>query len=195
MSGVLNLYFFGDLIESSDKDIMPTSKQNILYFKYSNNSYLNSFNISNNLICREKELFTKSINVFLCHSSEDKPVVRLLYNKLISNGMIPWLDEVNILPGQDWHLEIKKAIKRSDAVLVCISKNSITKRGYVQKEIMYTIDVASEQPESSIFLIPVRLENCIVPESLSRWQYVDLFDVNGYSRLLSSLNSLQLNNK
>lgn len=30
-----------------------------------------------------------------------------------------------------------------------------------------------EKPEGIIFLIPALLENCVVPERLSRWQWVD----------------------
>ncbi|MCP4590371.1 MAG: formylglycine-generating enzyme family protein, partial [bacterium] len=47
--------------------------------------------------------------------------------------------------------------------------------------------MADEKPEDAIFVIPVRLESCIVPERLSRWHYVDLFDERGVSRLLKAL--------
>ena len=42
-------------------------------------------------------------------------------------------------------------------MLVCLSHNAITKRGYVQKEIRYALDAADEQPESTIYLIPPKL--------------------------------------
>ena len=101
--------------------------------------------------------------------------------------MNPWLDHYNLLPGQDWNLEITKAVKNSDIVIVFISQDSISKSGYIQKEIKFAIDVASEQPEEKIFLIPARIEKCNVPQSLSKWQYVDLFSPDGYDRLLNSL--------
>ncbi len=125
--------------------------------------------------------------VFLCHSSEDKDKIRDLHRRLRRDGMHPWLDEEDILPGQDWEGEIRKAIKSSRYVLVCLSKGSIIKRGYLQKEIRQALSVAEEQPEGSIFLIPVRLEPCEVPSWLDVWQWVDLFSANGYKRLLRSL--------
>ena len=64
---------------------------------------------------------------------------------------------------------------------------SITKTGYVQKELKRALDVADEQPEGSIFLIPVRLEECEVPERLSSFHWVDLFRQQGYERLMKSL--------
>ena len=127
------------------------------------------------------------LKVFLCHASDDKPLVRELYGRLAEGGIEPWLDEVDILPGQDWDLEIKQAVRRADAVVVLLSRASTTKRGYLQKEIKIAFDTAAEQPEGSIFLIPARLEDCAVPESLQKWQYVDLFRENGFDRLLRSL--------
>ena len=46
---------------------------------------------------------------------------------------------------------------------------------------------ADEQPDGVAYLIPVRLEECEVPERLKRWQWVDLFRDGGYERLLQGL--------
>ncbi len=43
----------------------------------------------------------KPLRVFLCHSSRVKAAVRKLYALLQSDGFDPWLDEEDILPGQD----------------------------------------------------------------------------------------------
>ena len=125
--------------------------------------------------------------VFLCHSSTDKPKVRKLYQQLNIEGIAPWLDEEDILPGQDWQQEITKAVRSANVVLVCLSQNSITKTGFVQKEIKHALDIADEQPEGEIFIIPVRLEECNVPDRLSRWQWVNIFEDNGYIRLMKAL--------
>jgi hypothetical protein len=127
------------------------------------------------------------VRVFLCHSSEDKPQVRELYRRLISDGYDAWLDEENVLPGQDWEFEIRRAVRRANAVVVCLSRTSVSKTGYVQKEIGFALDVAAEQPEGQIFIIPVRLEDCDVPDRLSRWHWVDLFNENGYQLLVRGL--------
>ena len=129
----------------------------------------------------------RRLKVFLCHASGDKPAVRDLYHRLRGAGFDPWLDEENLLPGQDWQLEIPQAVRSSDAVLICLSRRAVTKAGYVQKEIRYALDVADEQPEGAIFLIPLRLEECEVPHRLRRWQWVDLFHEKGYERLLCAL--------
>lgn len=127
------------------------------------------------------------LKIFLCHSSGDKPAVRNLYQQLKANAFIPWLDEENLLPGQDWQIEIPKAVKESNVVIVCLSQSSTTKEGYVQKEIKYALDVADEKPEGTIFIIPLRLEECNVSERLSRWQWVNLYEDNGFEKLKRAL--------
>ena len=129
----------------------------------------------------------RRLKVFLCHASGDKPAVRDLYHRLCADGTDPWLAEEDLLPGQDWQLEIPKAVRSSDAVIICLSSRAITNAGYVQKEIKYALDVADEQPEGTIFLIPLRLEECDVPERLRRPHWVDFFQERGYERLLRAL--------
>jgi hypothetical protein len=99
----------------------------------------------------------------------------------------PWLDEEKLLPGQDWRQEITSAVKRSDVVIVCLSSSSISKTGFVQNEIKYALDAADAQPEGTIFLIPLRLEECEIPDQLSRWQWVNYFEETGYPRLMMAL--------
>ncbi len=134
-----------------------------------------------------KGLSSKHLNVFLCHGSEDKPTVRDIYLRLREDGVKPWLDEKEILPGQDWDAEIKSAARTSDAILVCLSSRSVRKEGYVQKEIRLALDVAQEKPDGTIFIIPVKLDDCQLPERLRNWQWVDWRDEDAYSRILRSL--------
>jgi outer membrane protein assembly factor BamD (BamD/ComL family) len=129
----------------------------------------------------------RPLKVFLCHASGDKPPVRELYKRLTTEGVDAWLDQEKLLPGQDWRMEIPRAVREADVVVICLSKKSITKEGYVQKEIKFALDIAEEKPEGTIFLIPARLEDCIVPDRLNRWQWVDLDDDNGFIKLLRSL--------
>lgn len=129
----------------------------------------------------------RKLKVFLCHSSGDKPAVRTLYQRLCADGVEPWLDEEELLPGQQWEQEIPQAVRAADAILVCLSRSSITKEGYVQKEMMYALDAAKEKPEGTIFLIPLRLEDCEIPDRLKDWHVGSLFEERGYEKLLRAL--------
>jgi hypothetical protein len=130
---------------------------------------------------------TRRLRVFLCHSSADKSRVRPLYDRLTDSGIGPWLDERDLLPGQRWQEVIPRAVRESDAVVVCISKGSAERKGYLQKEILTALDAAEEQPEGAIYLIPAKLEECDVPERLRPYQWVNLFDEPGYAMLLRAL--------
>jgi cold shock CspA family protein len=132
---------------------------------------------------------SRAVNVFLCHSKQNKAAVRNLYQRLRSENINPWFDEESLLPGQDWDYEIRKAVKSSDAVIVCVSKDSVSKAGYVQKEIKHALDIADLQPEGTIYLIPLKLEECDMPDKLSRWHWVNYFEENGYDQLMRALHS------
>lgn len=118
----------------------------------------------------------RKLRVFLCHASQDKPVVRELYQRLLAEGWIdPWLDEEKILPGQNWNLEIETAVEAADAVIVCVSSVSVAKEGYVQKELRRVLEIATEKLEGAVFVLPVRLDECVVPRQLRDRQFLDYF--------------------
>jgi hypothetical protein len=129
----------------------------------------------------------RRIRAFLCHSSADKPKVRDLFSQLATSGIEPWLDENSLLPGQDFNLEITTAVRNSDVVIVCFSRSSVTKVGYIQKEMRLVLDVADEQPEGSLFIIPVRLEECDIPNRFKHLHYANLYEHDGFSKLLNAL--------
>ena len=135
---------------------------------------------------------SRPLRVFLCHSSDDKPTVRELYGRLESEGWIDaWLDEIKLYPGQDWNYEIEQAVEEADVILVCLTKNSVTKEGYIQRELRIILDYADYKPEGALYIIPVKLEECEPPKRIRRWQYADYFPESNrgiaYQRLLESL--------
>ena len=125
--------------------------------------------------------------VFLCHCSEDKPMVREIDRVLKSNGFQPWLDEDDIFPAHLWDKEIKQGLRSSHAVIICLSNTFVRKEGYVQKELRYAIDIANEKPEGVVFLIPVRLDNCEILPSLADLQFIDWFKLDGSEKMLRAL--------
>jgi hypothetical protein len=125
----------------------------------------------------------RGLVVFLCHCSEDKPTVRVMDRMLKAEGFQPWLDEDDIMPARLWDKEIKRGLRSSHAVIVCVSQTLARKEGFVQKELRFAIGLADEKPDGALFLIPVRLEECAMPPSLEELQYIDLFRPDGYDRL------------
>jgi tetratricopeptide (TPR) repeat protein len=134
----------------------------------------------------------RKLKVFLCHASEDKPAVKDLYRKLNAEGWIDaWLDAKKLKAGQEWNREIENAIDECHVVLACISSTSVDKEGYVQKELRAFLRLAQEKAEGTIFIIPLKLDKCQVPDPLQSWQWVDYFPGSqrgrAYQRLLEGL--------
>lgn len=126
-------------------------------------------------------------NTFISYCRADKLEVKKLYHQLNNDGFSVWFDEEKLLPGQDWSLEIENNLRRATTVILCLSSNSVTREGYVQKELKLALNVAQEKPEGTIYIIPVRLDSCDVPKSLQKYHWVDLFESNGYERIKQAL--------
>ena len=129
---------------------------------------------------------SRPLKVFLCHAHSDKDAVKILYARLKREGVDVWLDKEKLLPGADWEYEIRKAVRESDVVIVCLSKQ-FNQAGFRQKEVRIALEEADKKPEGEIFIIPARLEECDNLESLSKWHWVDLFESNGFQRLILAL--------
>ena len=128
------------------------------------------------------------ISVFLIHAHSDKEVVHKLYTRIImEDGVNVWLDTKKLQPGQDWQSEIRNALLRSDVVIVCLSHGFNKQQGYRHEELKLALEKANFLPDNEIFIIPVRLEKCDMPESLRHLHRVDLFKPGGYKKLLRSL--------
>ena len=72
---------------------------------------------------------TARSQLFLAHAREDKPQVKKLYADLKARGLNPWLDEMDLVPGQIWKDEIQKAIREAAVFLACLSSRSVEKVG------------------------------------------------------------------
>lgn len=135
----------------------------------------------------------RPLKVFLCHSSQDKPTVKELYDRLISEGWIdPWLDKERLKLGDDFDLEIEKAIESTDAVIAFISENAVKKTGYIQKELRLVYDAQMYRPDGELFTIPLRLEGCEPPHRFKYWHWGDYFGEEKEKTYQSLLNSLKL---
>jgi hypothetical protein len=131
------------------------------------------------------------LKVFISYAREDAQAARQLCDRLVAAGHEPWLDQVSLLPGQDWQLEIRRAVRAADAVITLISKRSAAKVGYVQKELRLAVDAAERRPEGRIFVIPVLLDDAAVPDSLSQWNHLDATRSDWFEVLVRTLDHIR----
>lgn len=125
--------------------------------------------------------------VFLSYARQDKDTVLEIYTFLKENGCDTWMDVKNILPGQAWEYEIERAIENSNYFIACLSTHSVNHTGYVQTELKKALKILDRFPEGKIFLIPIKLDNCPIPPSLSGRQCADWLDEEERAKMLHSI--------
>jgi hypothetical protein len=95
--------------------------------------------------------------IFISYAQQDLEQVERLYKRLTRAGFNPFLDQKSTLVGQKWEQSIRRAIRNSDLFLACLSKESVDRRGMIQKELKQALDILQEKLDEDVYLIPVRL--------------------------------------
>ena len=125
--------------------------------------------------------------LFLSYAHADETIACDLYDQLRVSGFCPWMDVRDLHPGEDWRLAIESAIQECDFFILCLSPNSIGRRGFLQREIRIALDRVMELLDHDIYFV-VRLSPCPRPNQIAKYQTVDLYESNGYDRLVTALN-------
>ena len=136
------------------------------------------------------------IQIFLAHAHEDKEEVLKLYNRLKKAGYKPWLDKEDLIAGQNWRSVIPRVIKDSQLFIACLSKCSISKRGYIQNEFKIALNQFASFPSDSIYFIPLRLNECEIPDlrqdeyglNLRDIHWLDYWEADGFEKLERAIN-------
>ncbi|MDM8539755.1 TIR domain-containing protein [Desulfococcaceae bacterium HSG9] len=130
------------------------------------------------------------MKVFISYAREDLATAQKLYKDIKNVGAVPWMDEYDLLPGQNWKIIINQVLKKTSYVLVLLSSRSLSKRGYVQKEMKIALNLLDEFPPDQIFVIPVRLDECNpVDERLQNIHHINLFPdyENGLNQIVRAI--------
>lgn len=128
-----------------------------------------------------------SVSVFISYAKEDKAFAAELYEALESRKLEPWMDKPpgvfrprGLMPGEHWKVRLRSEIERAVRAILVLSKVSISKRGYVQREFRYALEVMDGLPVGDRFVVPLLIDDCKPPElvvgttSLADLQWTDL---------------------
>ncbi|CCN70388.1 toll/interleukin-1 receptor domain-containing protein [Vibrio nigripulchritudo] len=123
--------------------------------------------------------------VFISYSHADHDFVHRVALDL--KGLYDvWVDFIRLKAGENWENKILENIEEGDKVILFFSSVGLGKRGYFQSEIR-TIGKAKDMfPEDSIFVVPVRLDECKVPRAYREHHYIDYFKI-GYGDFFTKL--------
>ncbi len=127
--------------------------------------------------------------LFLSYAQEDHAKVHEIGDRLWNDGFLTWFDKKDLKPGDYWQNQIKEGIEKADFVLAFLSRKSVSKRGYVQKELRYILQEKNKRPLGQKFIVPIRLEPCDVPTQFANIQWLDYWEDGAYEKLKSTFTS------
>lgn len=97
---------------------------------------------------------TDAFDVFLCHNSADKPVVKHIGQQLIAQGIRPWLDEWEMRPGLPWQEALEQQIGKIKSAAVFVGQNGMGPWQNLEQQAFLRDFVLRKTP-----VIPVLLPN------------------------------------
>ncbi|MDM8515694.1 toll/interleukin-1 receptor domain-containing protein [Desulfobacterales bacterium HSG16] len=115
------------------------------------------------------------VKVFISYAREDYETAKKLYDDLKEAGVTPWMDKENLLPGQVWKPAVTKAIKQSRFFLALLSSRSVSKKGFFHTKLKKALEVFDEFAEEDIYLIPLLINDCEIPERVEHIHCTELF--------------------
>jgi hypothetical protein len=124
-------------------------------------------------------------DVFLSHSSIDKPWVTQLKNDLLRYGVSVWLDKDEIRPGDLFAEVLEQALDNCRTVALVVSPEALAS-GWVKEEYYHALSLAKTR-ESPRQVIPVILRDAQIPGFLQSRNWVDFRDKTAYSQNLWKL--------
>jgi TIR domain-containing protein len=104
-------------------------------------------------------------SAFVSYVRENRKVVDRLCATLRGGGIQVWLDRSEIVPGADWKVAIRQAIRSGDYFIACFSRQyGRRKKTYMNIELGLAIEELSQAKAERPWFIPVLLSNCEVPD-------------------------------
>ena len=110
-------------------------------------------------------------NVFMSHSSDDKPIVRRLAGRIKDAGHTVWLDEEQLHIGDSLVDGLGESVTTADFVVVALSPSSVASP-WVRQELNAALADQIERSQTKV--LPVVVGPCEIPPLLRDRIYADV---------------------
>ena len=136
-----------------------------------------------------KPLLSGSPNarIFVSYAREDQVPAGALVSFLRAAGFDIWFDKDSLYAGQDWRTVIEQEIAHARLLVICFSRSSVDKTGFVQKEMRLALQQTELRPSSRVYIIPVSLGWLCGASSLQRLHVLDVGAPDASRRLLEAI--------
>jgi TIR domain len=125
--------------------------------------------------------------IFISHSSVDKPFVKRLEAELSKDKSLKfWIDENEILAGEDIQKSISKSLSSSDYLLLVISDNS-TKSSWVNFEVSQFMSFADGKNIIPIVVSKGQKFSEPIDNLIRRLKYLDFSNDNNWDKNIASI--------
>ena len=111
------------------------------------------------------------MSIFISYAKEDRAKAEELYLALEKRGLLPWMDKppapytlTGLRPGEQWRTRLESEIRKASRVILLLSRTSVAKIGYVQREFRLALDVMNAMPPNARFAVPLMIDDCSPPE-------------------------------
>ncbi len=107
--------------------------------------------------------------VFISHASQDKPFARRLSDAVADMGLNPWLDEADMVAGDDLPASISAALAEAVAVIVVVSTAS-DQSNWLKYELRLATPRMIQQ---ELVIVPVRIDDAELPPEIRSLLWAD----------------------
>lgn len=125
--------------------------------------------------------------VFISYSRKDISFVEQLASDLKSAGLDVWYDVSSLGGGSRWRMEIEKAIRNGQFVIVVLSPDSIASE-WVEREFLFASNLKKK-------IIPLMYRHCDLPLNYLDLNYIDVQGKKYQQEFPDLLNALAIDSK
>lgn len=123
-------------------------------------------------------------DLFLSYSSQDNIIASFLFRELERQGISVWLDEKQIEVGEFILPSIQKGLTDARRFCILLSENSL-QSSWVKRELAIADTLSISRGDD--FVIPIRIDDCQIPEVIAMRSYIDFKKFKNIENALEKL--------